>query len=154
MAEPKFVPKPGQVDYTNIRYAPVINVVVTRGGRILLVKRSAELRLYPNHWNGISGFLDDASSIEEKVYEELREELGLGKDDVAEVTIARPFRQEAPEYHKTWFVVPVLAAVKTDKIKLDWEAAEAKWFNPNETKSLKLLPVSPKSWQNFSKEVV
>lgn len=140
MAEPKFVPKPGQIDYTKIRYAPVINTVVTHGGKILLVRRSPDMRLYPNYWSGVSGFLDDASGIEDKVYEELHEELGLGKNDVGELTIARPLRQEAPEYNKTWFVVPVLAVVTMDKVKLDWEAAEAKWFDPNEAKSLKLLP--------------
>ena len=140
MSEPKFVPKPGQIDYTNIRYAPVVNAVVTNGDKILLVRRSPDMRLYPNFWNGISGFLDDVSSIKDKVYEELHEELGFAKNDVAELTIARPLLQEAPDYNKTWLVVPVLARVTTDKTKLDWEAAEAKWFAPDEIKTLNLLP--------------
>ncbi|HEY1835308.1 MAG TPA: NUDIX domain-containing protein [Candidatus Saccharimonadales bacterium] len=140
MAEPKFVPKPGQVDYTNIRYAPVVNVVVAHGGKILLVKRSADMRLYPGYWNNIAGFLDDDRDVKDKVCEELYEELGLSKSDVVKLTIARPLCQEAPEYNKTWLVIPVLANVKTANFKLDWEAAEAKWFVPNETRSLKLLP--------------
>ncbi|HEY4161329.1 MAG TPA: hypothetical protein VGM08_04680, partial [Candidatus Saccharimonadales bacterium] len=65
MAEPKFVPKPGQVDYTNIRYAPVINTVITNSGKVLLVQRSPGMRLYPGYWSGMSGFLDDNRSIEE-----------------------------------------------------------------------------------------
>ena len=75
--EKKFTPKPGQVDYTNIRRAPVINCVLRYGDKILLVKRSAELRLYPNYWNGISGFLDDDRSVLEKVKDEIREETGI-----------------------------------------------------------------------------
>lgn len=38
MQEPKFVPKPGQTDYSNIRYAPVINCVLKHGDMILLVQ--------------------------------------------------------------------------------------------------------------------
>jgi ADP-ribose pyrophosphatase YjhB (NUDIX family) len=140
MAEPKFVPKPGQIDYTSIRYAPVLNTVVTYKGKILLVKRSPELRLYPNFWNGISGFLDDNQSIEDKVREELREELGLSAEYISRLDIARPLRQEAPEYAKTWFVVPVRATITTDQITLDWEAAGMQWFTPEEAKALELMP--------------
>lgn len=77
MSKPKFKPKPGQVDFTNIRWAPVINCVVKHQDKILLVKRSKELNLYPGYWNGISGFLDDQRSLTEKVEEEIKEELGI-----------------------------------------------------------------------------
>ena len=46
MAQPKFIPRPGQVDYTNIRYAPVVNTIVVHSGKVLLVQRSSEMRLY------------------------------------------------------------------------------------------------------------
>lgn len=77
--EIKFEPNKGQVDYTNIRYTPVINCVVRHNNMILIVQRNQKMRLYPNFWNGISGFLDDRRSIEEKVKDELREELGSPK---------------------------------------------------------------------------
>ena len=140
MAEPKFVPKPGQTDYTNIRYAPVINSLVMHKDKILLVRRSSDMRLYPDHWNGISGFLDDSSSIEDKIYEELREELGLSKFAVDSMERGRPFIQEAPEYKKTWLVVPVLVRLNQVKLKLNWEASHAEWFTVNEVKKLDLLP--------------
>lgn len=149
MAEPKFIPKPGQVDYTNIRYAPVVNTVVTRGGKVLLVQRSSSMRLYPNFWNGISGFLDDGQSIEEKVTEELREELGLDKQNIASLERGAVLLQEAPKYHKTWLVVPVLARVKTADIELDWEAQRAKWYMPAEIEKLDLLPGFPEVIEQF-----
>ena len=62
----KFVPAPGQTDFTNIRFAPVINCVLKYKNKILLVQRSKELRLYPDYWNGISGFLDDDKSLNDK----------------------------------------------------------------------------------------
>ena len=52
MSEPKFVPKDDQIDFTNARWAPVVNSVIVHNGRVLLVKRSENMRLYPGVWNG------------------------------------------------------------------------------------------------------
>lgn len=139
-AEPKFKPKDGQIDYTNIRYAPVINCVVRRGDRILIVQRSSEMRLYPDLWNGISGFLDDNRDIETKVKDELREELGIEADDITSIHRGTVFDQEEEKYNKTWIVHPVLVNVKTEKIKLDWEAQNYKWVKVEEAKNCDLLP--------------
>ena len=52
------------------------------------------------------------------------------------------FHQEAPKYKKTWIVHPIVVKVKTDKIRLDWEAQGYKWVTPSEAKKLKLMPGS------------
>lgn len=140
MAQPKFVPREGQVDYTDIRYCPVNNCVLRHNGKILLVQRSKDLRLYPGYWNGVSGFLDDDKSIEGKVYEELSEELGLDKSNVVSIRRGNVLVQESEEYKKTWLVFPILVEVNTDKIKLDWEASNYKWLEVGEARKLKLLP--------------
>jgi len=140
MAERKFVPGPDQTDYTNIRYAPVVNTVVTNGGKVLLVQRSPDMRLYPGYWNGVSGFLDDNRSIEEKVTQELGEELGIAPESIESMQRGQVLLQEAPEYHKTWLVVPVLVRVSATDFELDWEAKTAKWYTPIEIKGLDLLP--------------
>jgi len=140
MAEAKFEPKPGQVDYTNIRYCPTINCVVTYKGKVLLVKRSSELRLYPNYWNGISGFLDDHQAIEKKVKEELLEEVNIDETQIASIKLGKVLVQEGKKYQKTWFVLPVLVEVKNEAFELDYEAQEAKWIDPKHAKDLKLLP--------------
>lgn len=140
MSERKFVPKPGQVDFTNVRWAPVLNCVVMHEGKILLVQRNKSMRLYPGYWNGISGFLDDHKSLEQKVHEELREELGVSKKHIISIQLARILNQEAPKYKKTWIVHPVLVKVDTDKVKLDWEAQNYKWITPGEAKKMDLMP--------------
>src|SRR3989344_8349476 len=136
----KFIPKPGQTDYTNIRRAPVINCVVRHQGKILIVQRSAKLNFYPNLWNGISGFLDASKPIEGKVMEEMREELGLEKKEIISIKQGKTFEQEEPKYNKTWIVHPVLVDVATDTITLDWEAQNFKWIDPGTTGEYDLLP--------------
>ncbi|MBI5153158.1 MAG: NUDIX domain-containing protein [Parcubacteria group bacterium] len=134
-----FKAKPGQVDYTNIRWAPVINCVVRYKGKILIVQRSKELHFYPGYWNGISGFLDDKKSLEEKVRVELQEETGIKKKDILSIRLGEIFHTNAPKYKKTWIVHPVLVDVKTDKVRLDWEGQDHKWIDPKELTTLKIL---------------
>lgn len=140
MAEPTFVPKPGQIDYTDIRWAPVINCLIRYNGKILLVKRSDGLRLYPGYWNGISGFLDDQKGLEEKVKEEIQEELHLAPSGVLTIRLGKIFHNEAPQLKKTWIVHPILVDVATNKIRLNWEAAEYVWSTPEDAQTYKLLP--------------
>lgn len=137
---PKFKVRPGQIDYTKARWAPVINCVLKYKNKILVVQRNQNLNFYPGYWNGISGFLDDKRSLEEKVRDELKEELGVLKNKIKSIRLGEIFDQEASKYKKTWIVHPILAEVSTDKIKLDWEARNYKWIKFDEAKKLELLP--------------
>lgn len=155
MAEAKFVPAPGQVDYTDIRYAPCIKVIVVNSsGKVLLAKRAEDRRLYPGYWDTFDGFLDDQQSIEEKARQELLEEAGIAAADVVSLKRGQMVVIEAPDYHKTWLLMPVLAEVKTDTFTLDWEATHAKWFDPKEVKDLSLIPGSLEIIGQFVPEVL
>lgn len=154
MAEPAFVPKPGQVDYTNIRYAPCIKVIPVHDGKILLAKRTEDRRLYPGYWDVINGFLDDNTSIEEKAAEELQEEAGIAPADINSCKRGHMNVIEDPEYRKTWLIMPVLTEVKTDKFTLDWEATEAAWFTPEEVAQKELIPGTLEIIAQFFPELI
>ncbi|MFA6184445.1 MAG: NUDIX domain-containing protein [Parcubacteria group bacterium] len=136
----KFKLAKGQVNYTYIHWAPVINCVLEFQGKILIVQRNKNLNFYPNYYNGISGFLDDNKSLEEKVRNEIKEELSLKNADIKSITLGNIFHQKASKYNKTWIVHPILVRVKTNKIKLDWEAQNFKWIDINDASKYKLLP--------------
>lgn len=140
MRDKKFKPKSGQIDYMNARWAPVINCVLKHKDKILVVQRSKDLNFYPGYWNGISGFLDDRRSLEQKVKDELKEELGIPNNKIRRIRLGEIFDQEAPKYKKTWIVHPALVEVTTDKIELDWEARNYRWIKLSDAKKLKLLP--------------
>jgi len=55
------------------------------------------MRLYPNYWNGISGFLDDNKSVTEKALCELEEELRIPADAVKELRRAQVLVQESEQ---------------------------------------------------------
>lgn len=136
----KFKPKRGQVDFHDIRWAPVINCVLKYRGKILLVRRNSDMHFYPGYYSGISGFLDDHQSLEEKVAEEIREELGMPKNKIKKIKLGAILEQDAPKYRKTWIVHAISVDVATDEIRLNWEAEKYRWVKPAEAKKLKLLP--------------
>jgi len=136
----KFQLKPGQIDYSGARWAPVINCVLKYKDKILIIRRSRKLHFYPGYWNGVSGFLDDNRSLEQKVKEEVNEELGINEESIIDITLGEIFHKDELEYKKTWIVHPILVEVNTDKIKLDWEAQDYKWINYGEAKNYKLMP--------------
>jgi ADP-ribose pyrophosphatase YjhB (NUDIX family) len=140
VTEPTFIPKDGQVDFTDVRWCPVINCVLSFGDTVLLVRRSTTMRLYPGYWNGISGFLDDAKNLEEKVYEELSEELGLSPADIVSIKHCGVFNQEAAGIGKTWIVHAVRVEVKTIDVTLDWEASGHAWCTYPLAGDKELLP--------------
>ena len=128
MTKPTFIPKPGQVDYTNIRYCPTINSIIKYNDEFLLLKRSSDSNFYPDYWNGLSGFLDDHKDIEDKVKEELWEELKVTEDKVISLKVFNPFHRDEKEYDKTWIVFPILVEINTKEFKLDFEHSEYQWF--------------------------
>jgi 8-oxo-dGTP pyrophosphatase MutT (NUDIX family) len=139
-AEPVFVPRPGQVDYTHVRYAPVLNAVVVCRGKVLLLHRSSGMRSYPDRWCGISGYLDDDRSVEDKARQELLEEVGISADRILRMQRGTVLLQEAPDYGKSWLVVPILVRVSDKRYRLDWESQAAGWFTMTEAMALPLLP--------------
>lgn len=140
MKKPAFKPNIGQIDFTQARFAPVINCILREGNKLLVVKRSDTLNFYPGYWNGISGFLDDKKSLREKVMAEIKEELGISKNKIRKIRLGEIFHQEEPRYKKTWIVHPVLVDIKSATITLDWESKEYQWLTLREIKKLKLLP--------------
>ncbi len=138
--EAPFVPKEGQVDFSHIRWCPVVNCVVVYNRKALIVERNKAMRLYPEYWNGISGFLDDQKSLEEKVREELLQETGLKDYDISAIQLCGIFDQEARDIGKTWIVHAVRVEVTTDKLTFDWESQNHKWVTKAEALEHKLLP--------------
>ena len=140
MSEQAFEPQPGQKDFTNEKQAPIVNCVVQCGNRILVVRRNSRMMFYPGLWSGISGFLDNGRGVEEKVREEIQEELSIGERNIIEIIEGTVFTQEDMKYGKTWIVHPVLVKVSADTIVPNWEIEDYKWIDPEEVESFELVP--------------
>lgn len=98
------------------------------------------MNFYPGFWSGVSGFLDDERGVEEKVKEELREELGIGDRNIIEIIEGTVFEQEDLKYGRTWIVHPALVKVSADTVVPNWEIEDYRWIDPEEIESFELVP--------------
>jgi len=141
---PKF--PDGRIDFSKSNVAPVITVFVKYGDKILLLKRSDKVSTYKGKWNTVAGYLDEIKPIEEKVLEELREELGVGEESILSIHIADLFEFKDSRIEKTWIVTPVLVELeKEPEITLDWEHTDYTWIHPDELKNFDTVPNLDKS---------
>jgi 8-oxo-dGTP pyrophosphatase MutT (NUDIX family) len=122
------------------KFIDVVTVFLSSGGKVLVLKRSSKVRTYKGHWAGVSGYLESEDPLKQ-AYEEMFEELGLGKEDVSLVKKGEPLEVFDPTRVRAWRVHPFLFVVhKPDKIRLDWENVEMRWILPEEILQLQTVP--------------
>lgn len=123
----------GRIDYTTAAKCPVINVIVTYEGRTLLLKRSDKVMAYKGKWNCIGGFLDEVGTIEDKIHEELREELSVLPTLVERIAYVDPIEVVDSAIGRTWLIQPAVVVLKEQPIiTLDWEHTDYAWVLQSE----------------------
>ena len=118
---------------------PVVTVFITCRGKIALFKRSDKVGTYRGAWAGVAGYIERLPL--QQAYVELREEAGLGPDDVALRGMGVPVIVKDVGLGRTWAVYPFLFEIADpDKITLDWEADEIRWIEPPEMGTMSTVP--------------
>lgn len=138
----------GRIDYTHADIAPVVTIFVSYQGKVLLLKRSNQVLTYKGKWNTVAGYLDELKPLQEKVFEELSEELGIIKRDIKTIHMGTSYSFTDTNIERTWIVHPVSVEL-THKIKiyLDLEHTEYRWIHPSEIKHYDTVPNLPLSLQ-------
>lgn len=146
----------GRIDYSNSPKAPVVSCFVEFDGKILLLKRSINVRFYPGKWGVITGFIDRSdSNIIEIAIDELKEELGVSEKDINELYVGKAYElNDKSIENKTWIIYPVLVRMKRKPpISLDWENDEFAWIEPSDLGMYKTLPGLKKSFSKIEKHI-
>jgi len=131
----------GRVDYGGATHMPVLSCFVESHGKLLLLKRSGKVRSYQGKWCAVAGFIDQAKPIEDIAYAELKAELGLGRDDIAELVLGQPYDYADDALGKCWRVYPMLARLRgTPRIEIDWEHTDFEWIAPEDLGNYDTVP--------------
>lgn len=139
----------GRIDYSASKEALVLTCFVQFEDKILLLQRSDKVGTYKKMWNSVAGYIDEIVPLEKKIFEELREELGLTEEAIEDVNIAQPYKFTDEKIDRTWTIVPCLAILKElPKISLDWEHIDYKWINPAEITDFNIVPELDRSLKN------
>jgi 8-oxo-dGTP pyrophosphatase MutT (NUDIX family) len=125
----------------------VVTVFLRNEMKILILKRSEQVRSYRGKWAGVSGSVEGGSPLMQAM-QELQEETGLKGADVRFVKAGREFEVEDDSIGQTWVVHPFLFdALNLDRFELDWEHSEHKWIDPLELELFETVPMLGKSLQ-------
>jgi len=136
---PKFTD--GRIDYSKSKMAPVLSIFVKQGKDILLLKRSSKVGNYKEKWSTVNGYLDEIKPIEEKVFEELEEEIGITKSMISSIDIKELFKFKDENLDKVWLIYPVIVELKEKtKIKLDFEHTDFKWVRKEDIRNFDTIP--------------
>lgn len=138
----------GRIDYSHSNVSPVLTVFISVGEEILLLKRSDKVGTYKGKWNTVAGYLDEVRPLQEKISEELHEELSLPPELILKISLGKPYKYLDIAISKTWLIHPVFVTLKAKpKIKIDWEHTEYAWIKPSELKKYDVVPGLEKSYK-------
>jgi 8-oxo-dGTP pyrophosphatase MutT (NUDIX family) len=109
------------------------------GDRLLLARRGDRVGSYQGRWAAISGTIE--TTPDEQALTEIREETGLGPDQVRRLARGRPLAVEDAALDRRWVVHPYLFEVEEPAAaRLNWEHAELRWIAPADLASYATVP--------------
>ncbi|HII64276.1 TPA: NUDIX hydrolase [Candidatus Woesearchaeota archaeon] len=118
-------------------YFVVTGIVRNGDGRILLLRKSMNDRIYPGKWSFCSGYVKEFEAAEDTVLREIEEETGLKgaierKGNLVEVIDG--------EKQRHWIVACYLCTVPSDEVRLCHENTEFRWVLPEDIAQFDLVP--------------
>ena len=121
----------------------VVTCLLENKGEILILRRSEEVGTYRELWGGVAGFVEEGEEPFETALKEIKEEVGLEKEDMLSVKKEDviKFTDLYGDKLYDWIVYPFLFHIKErDKIQIDWEHTEFRWIKPSELKAYDTVP--------------
>ena len=121
----------------------VVTCLLENNGKILILKRSKNVRTYKGMWGGVAGYIEKEENPIQTVLKEIREEVGLNKEDIIKKRELEPikFTDTYNNRKYNWTIFPFLFSVKCkEKIKIDWEHSDFKWILPSRIKEFNTVP--------------
>ena len=119
----------------------VVTSFLTNGGKILILKRSNEVRAMKGLWAGISGRIEGDEVPLARAKKEILEEVGATDSQIELISEKEKINVSSPEYpENTWEIYPFLFRLKTGTINLNWENSEYRWILPEEIHEYDTVP--------------
>lgn len=131
----------GRTNYRSSRINLVIGAMIVCWDYILILKRSDKVLTYPNMWDFVWWYLDDGQLPEEKITEEIREEIWVSTNDIISIRRFRRVIQYDDVINKVWVNFPLMVIIKHDaSIVLDDEHSEYRRIKRAELDQFNLVP--------------
>ena len=118
-------------------------LLVDNEENLLILKRSDKVRTYRGLWGGVAGYVEKDEEPGDAAFKEIKEEVGLEKDDVSLLKKGEPIIftdfYEGEQYNWEVFLF-LFKTEKKDKLKIDWEHSEYRWITPPDIDKYDTVP--------------
>ena len=119
------------------------SLLINNDGEILILKRSNKVKTYKGLWGGVAGYVEENEEPYETAIKEIKEEVGLKKEDISLIKQLDPivFTDFYEQKRYDWKIFVFLFRIrKKSKIKIDWEHSEYRWISPLEIVKYDTVP--------------
>ena len=124
-----------------MRSTKIVTSFIKDNEKLLILKRSADVKTMKGLWAGISGIIEKNEEPLKRAKIEIFEEVGITEDEITLLKSAEEMRVNSPQYQNhEWEIFPFLFEAKNPIIKLNWENSDFKWINVDELKNYETVP--------------
>lgn len=121
----------------------VVTCLLEHYGKILILRRSEQVGTYRGLWGGVAGFVEENEDPFETAVKEIKEEIGINKEDIKLIKRGNLFSFTDVYNGKKfdWTVYPFLFTIESkEKIQINWEHLEHQWIVPSEIENFDTVP--------------
>tara|TARA_B100001179_G_C18494696_1_gene361569 strand:+ start:284 stop:688 length:405 start_codon:yes stop_codon:yes gene_type:complete len=133
-----------------LRSTDIVTSFVKNDEKILLLKRSNEVKTMRGLWAGISGIIEKNEMPLSRAKIEIFEEVGIKERQLELLKEIKAIKILSPQYkNHEWNIFPFLFNAKNTEIKLNWENSEFQWIKPTDIVNYKTVPDLDKILSNL-----
>ena len=124
-----------------MRYTNIVTSILKNQDKILILKRSQNVKSMKGLWSGVSGVIENQENPLKRAEIEIFEEIGIRTNEIKLLKSGDELDIISPQYknHK-WHVFPFLFDTKKTEIKLNWENSDYKWIEIGELEKFETVP--------------
>jgi len=124
-----------------MRSTKIVTSFIKNNERVLILKRSNEVKTMKGLWAGISGIIEKDEEPLQRAKTEIFEEVGITEDQITLVKSANIMKVSSPQYiNHEWEIYPFLFESNNQTIKLNWENSDFKWIKIEELNDYETVP--------------
>jgi len=124
-----------------MRSTKIVTSFIKNNDRLLILKRSDEVKTMKGLWAGISGIIEKNEEPLQRAKIEIFEEIGMTDEEIRLIKTAEVMKINSPQYiNHEWEIFPFLFESKNPTIKLNWENSDFKWIKVEELEEYETVP--------------
>ena len=124
-----------------MRKTRIVTSFLAHNDKILVLKRSQQVRTMKGLWSGVSGIIENNETPIKRAKIEIFEEVGIKEQNIKLIKSGSEVFVESPQYkNHQWVISPFLFQTEISDIKLNWENSEFRWIHVNELKEFNTVP--------------